>query len=187
MAEKAQFEALALPHMESVYRAAVALSGRRQDAEELVQATFLKAIERFDSFTAGTNCKAWLLRILRNTWFDELRHRKVVGTTLPVDEGRIAAEAAAPDGEPETTWADAEDLLENFSDEQVIRALGELPDEQRLTLYLVDVEDLSHDEAAGILGVAVGTIKSRTSRARGALKRKLQAHARDLGFIGREP
>lgn len=182
MTDREQFDTAALPHLESVYRAAVALCGRRQDADELVQRTFLKAIERFDSFAPGTNCKAWLLRILRNTWFDELRHRRVVGPTVSADDARLAE----PDRSGETTWTDARDLLENFSDEQVIKALNELPDDQRLTLYLVDVEELSHEEAAGVLDVAVGTVKSRTSRARAALKERLEAHARDRGFIGRE-
>ena len=171
-----------MPHLSAVYRAAMALCRHRQDAEELVQATFLKALERFDSFEAGTHCKAWLLRILRNTWFDELRHRKVVGPTVSAEKVAIAE----PDGEAETMWTDARDLLENFSDEQIIAALGDLPDEQRLTLYLVDVEALSQEEAAGVLGVAVGTVKSRSSRARAVLKQRLAAHARDLGFVGRD-
>jgi len=171
-----------MPHLESVYRAASALCGRRQDAEELTQTTLVKAIERFDSFAEGTNCKAWLLRILRNTWFDELRHRKVVGPTVDAEKLQIA-DPAHPE---ETAWTNAEDLLENFSDAEVIRALGELPDEQRLTLYLVDVEELDHEAAADILGVAVGTVKSRASRARSALKGRLTARARELGFLERE-
>jgi RNA polymerase sigma-70 factor (ECF subfamily) len=181
MAERAQFEKIALQHMESVYRAAWALCRRKQDAEELAQRTFLKALERFGSFEEGTNCKAWLLRILRNTWFDELRHRKVVGPTVPVEEIPLGEASPAE----QTAWSDPRDLLENFSDEQVIAALRELPDDQRLTLYLVDVEGLTHDEAAEIMDIAVGTVKSRTSRARESLRQRLEAHARDLGYVGR--
>jgi RNA polymerase sigma-70 factor, ECF subfamily len=183
MADKRDFESTAMPHLEAVYRAALALARRQQEAEELVQVTFAKALERFGSFQAGTNCKAWLFQILRNTWLDELRHRKVVGPTVSIEEGRPAL--ADPPHAEETAWTDAASVLENFADDDVRRALGELPDDQRLTLFLVDVEGLGQDEAAAILGVAAGTVKSRTSRAREVLRRKLMDHARDLGLLGR--
>ncbi|HUU57970.1 MAG TPA: RNA polymerase sigma factor [Phycisphaerae bacterium] len=181
MADREQFESAALPHIEAVFRAAVALCGDREHAEDLVQVTYLKALEGFNSFRPGSNCRAWLVRILRNTWVDELRHRKVAGPQLPVNEGLLGA----PDSPDETVWTNARDLLDNFSDQQVIRALGEIPEEQRLTLFLVDVEQLPQEEVAEIMAVAVGTVKSRTSRARAALKQRLFAHAKDLGFIGR--
>ena len=79
-----------------------------------------------------------------------------------------------------------QDLLENFSDEQVVRALKELPDEKRLTLFLIDVEQLSQEEVAEIMDVAVGTVKSRTSRARVVLKEKLLSYAKEMGFLGSE-
>jgi RNA polymerase sigma-70 factor (ECF subfamily) len=172
-----------MPHLDAVYRAAVALCRHGQEAEDLVQMTYAKALERFDSFEPGSNCRAWLLQILRNTWIDELRHRKVVGTVVSIDEGQPAI--ADPPHTQEPVWTNARDVLENFSDDEVRRALGELPDDQRLTLFLVDVEGLSQEEAAQVTGVPAGTVKSRTSRAREALKQKLMAHARDLGLLGR--
>jgi RNA polymerase sigma-70 factor (ECF subfamily) len=181
MVDTTEFERVAMPYLQDVYRAAVALSGNRDRGEDLAQATFLKALTRFETFKIGTNCKAWLMRILRNTWVDELRHRKVVGPEVSVEENLLPGTVDAE----RTSWSDATDLLENFADEQVIRALGELPDDQRLTLFLVDVEDMPQDEVAGILGVAIGTIKSRASRARAALRDRLEAHAKDLGFLGR--
>ncbi len=174
------FEQAALPHLASVYRAAVAVCGRSGEAEDLTQATFLKALERFDTFKPGTNCRAWLLQIMRNTRIDELRRRKVAGNAVPIEESLVVAE---PQMAP-TVWSDAEDLLGNFSDEQVIRALKLLPEDQRLTLFLADVEQLSHQEVAEITGVAVGTVKSRTSRAREVLKHHLLSHAREMGFAG---
>jgi RNA polymerase sigma-70 factor (ECF subfamily) len=176
-----RFGELVLPHLEAVYRAAVALSGQGPQAEDLTQTTFLKALETLDSFVEGTNCKAWLLRILRNTWIDVLRRRKTAGTTVPVEEALVAA----PEEPAATQWTDARDLLENFADEEIIQSLSELPDDQRLTLYLVDVEQLDHREVADVMGVPIGTIKSRASRARAALKQRLRARAMDLGFIGR--
>ena len=181
MQSSKRFEQIALPHLDSVYRAAVALLGRSGDAEDLTQATFAKALERFHTFEAGTNCKAWLFQIMRNIRIDQLRHQKVTGNAVPLDEDLAAAE---PQSE-QTAWSDARDLLENFSDEQIIRALKLLPEDQRLTLFLVDVEQLSQQEVAAITEVAVGTVKSRTGRARNALRSLLLSYAEELGFTGR--
>ncbi|MBW8035853.1 MAG: sigma-70 family RNA polymerase sigma factor [Planctomycetes bacterium] len=176
------FEKLAMPHLDAVYRAAVAICGRQSIAEDLVQDTFAKALNRFELFEKGTNCKAWLLQILRNTWIDSLRHQKVTGLTLPLED-EITAEATEAH---ETVWSNAEDLLENFSDEQIIKALSGLPEDQRLTLFLTDVENLSQKDVAQITGVAVGTVKSRVSRGRAELKNKLNSYAKQMGLIGGE-
>lgn len=181
-AERAhRFERIALLHLDAVYRTAVALSGRSNEAEDLTQTTFARALERFDRFEPGTNCKAWLLQILRNIWVDQLRRKKTAGSTVPLDEALVATEESSA----ETTWSDAEDLLENFSDDQIIEAMRQLPDDQRLTLYLIDVEQLSQQEVAEITDVAVGTVKSRTSRARTELKKRLTSYAREMGYRGR--
>jgi RNA polymerase sigma-70 factor (ECF subfamily) len=175
-----RFEQIALPHLDHVYRAAVALCGRTNEAEDLTQTTFARALERFETFSPGTNCKAWLFQILRNIWIDQLRRKQVAGSAVPLDEALVAQES----GVEETVWSDAEDLLQNFSDDQVIAALRQLPDDQRLTLFLVDVEQLSQQEVAEITGVAVGTVKSRTSRARRELKNRLLPYAKEMGLKG---
>jgi RNA polymerase sigma-70 factor (ECF subfamily) len=175
------FENEALQHLDAVYRAAMALCRERQEAEDLVQTTYLKAMERFGTFKKGTDGKAWLLQILRNTWIDRLRHQRVIGTAVRIEDIQLAERPAAE----EPVWSNACDLLENFSDEQVINALQELPDEQRLTLFLVDVERLSLRDVAEITGVAVGTVKSRSARARSQLKWKLATYAKELGLTGR--
>jgi len=176
------FEEIAMPHLDTVYRAAVAMCGGRNDAEDLTQATFLKAFERFESFRKGTNCKAWLLSILRNKWIDLMRHRGTVGQVLQIDESIIASR----EQNDEIKYSNCNDLLENFSDEQIIKALKSLPDQQRFPLFLVDVEQLSHEEVAKIMGVPVGTVKSRTSRARAILRKRLFSHAKEMGFAGGE-
>ena len=122
----------------------------------------------------------------------------MVGTTVSIERSDPAiADSSSPAevadglrraGPPhaeEPVWTSAKDVLENFSDDEVRRALGELPDDQRLTLFLVDVEGLSQEEAAEITGVPAGTVKSRTSRARETLKQRLMDHAVDLGLLGR--
>ena len=163
--------------MNGVYRTALALCGNVHEAEDLVQTTFVKALERFDRFKVGMNCKAWLCRIVRNLWIDQLRHKKVIGKEMPVEAEMLEETAPAA----ETSWNNAQDLLENFSDEQVIRALGQLPAEQHLTLFLIDVERFSQEKIAAITEVAVGTVKSRTSRARREFKKKLSTYAPGTG------
>ena len=111
-----------------------------------------------------------------------MRHQKIAGLTLPLEEEIVAR--ASEDGE--LKWSNAEDLIENFSDEQIIKALSELPEDQRLTLFLLDVEQLSQKEVAQITDVKVGTVKSRASRARMKLKNKLTSYAKQMGLIGGE-
>lgn len=176
------FEKAALVHIDAVYRAAYAMCANSEEADDLTQATFLKAFEKFGSFRAGTNCKAWLLRILRNKWIDEMRHRKIRGPVLQIEENQVAAQPY----QSEPLYTNAEDMLGSFSDEQVIESLKSLPENQRLALFLMDIEQLTQEEAATVLGVPVGTVKSRTSRARANLKVKLLSHAKALGFTGGE-
>ena len=180
MSLRNEFENKAMVHIDAVYRTASALCSNKHTVDDLVQTAFLKAFENFGSFKKGTNCKAWLLRILRNTWFDHLRHLKVVDTQLPLTE-ELAEDK--PRNE-KTVWSNAKDLVENFSDEQIIKALNKLPDDQRLTLFLIDVEGLSQEEVARITDVAVGTVKSRASRARAELKNRLSSYAKQMGLIG---
>jgi len=170
-----------MPYLDNVFRMALTLCRSRPQAHDLTQTTFMKAFKQFGAFEIGTNCKAWLLRILRNTWLDWLRHQKVSGTTVPIVEDDLVESPQADIQE----WHDASDILERFSDEQVIDAMNMLPEDQRLTVFLVDVEGMSQEDAAEMLDVPVGTIKSRTSRARARLKTLLAAHAKDLGLLGR--
>jgi len=176
MSRQSEFENIAMVHLDAAYRAALALSGQPALADDLTQTTFLKAFEKFGSFKKNTNCRAWLMRILRNTWIDHLRSKKTAPNMLPIDEQLISNDPA----NAETTWSDPENLLENFSDQQVIKALAQLPEDQRLALFLTDVEEFTHQETAEIMQVAVGTIKSRTSRARTALKNILSEYAKEM-------
>jgi RNA polymerase sigma-70 factor (ECF subfamily) len=181
MADRSKFEEMALPYLDTLYRVALTLCRRPTKADDLVQTAYLKGLRNFASYRTGTNLKAWLIRILRNTWIDELRHSKVAGPSHSLEEQWLPD----PAGEDPSDVTVNEDLLERFSDQDVIRALQDLPEEQRITLLLLDVEDLSQDEVAEITNVAVGTVKSRSSRARRTLKTTLLDHARDRGFVER--
>lgn len=159
-----------MPWIDAAYGAALALSGDPGAADDLVQTTYLKAWERFDRFRPGTNCRAWLMRILRNTWYDRLRKHR---PALFADEDawdRLPAEPEGPDA-PEP--GDVSAHLERMDDERLVAALLQLPEPFRLVLLLVDVEEHTHAEVAEELGVAVGTIKSRASRGRRMLRQAL--------------
>ena len=174
------YDHLVLPHLDALFRAAMAICGSRQEAEDLTQTTLVRALERFETFKPGTNCRAWLYRIMRNLWTDQLRHMKVVGTSRPIDDEVMELEDEHPE---ELIWSNAEDLLENFSDEQVIKAMRQVPEDQRLSLFLTEVERFSYQEVAEITGVAMGTVKSRINRARALLTQKLQDYAKEMGFL----
>jgi RNA polymerase sigma-70 factor (ECF subfamily) len=121
------------------------------------------------------------LSIMRNMWIDQIRHQSSIGQILKLDEG-----IAADEKQDEIKYTNSQDLLANFSDEEIIKALKSLPDEQRFALFLVDVEKLSYKEVSEIMNIAIGTVKSRTSRARAALKKRLYSHAKEMGFTGGE-
>jgi len=182
MAKTSEFESVALVHIDTIYKIAISLCRDKEQAGDLVQITYLKAFEQFETFKKGTNCKAWLARILRNSWIDQIRHKQVAGEILSIEENLISESVE----DKQTVWSNSEDLIENFSDEQIIKALKKLPEEQRMALFLIDVEQFSQEEVSEIMGVAVGTIKSRTSRARMRLKRELLSYAKEMGFVGGE-
>jgi RNA polymerase sigma-70 factor (ECF subfamily) len=166
-------------------RAALIQTGNLAEAEDLAQETFLKAFRAMDTFRAETNAKAWLLTILRNTRID--RFRAAAGSERHVSLEELAAEPADErlQGESDlgAAWRSPQELLSAFSDQDVICALQELADELRWTLLLVDVEEMDHAEAAKVLGVPVGTIKSRAHRGRALLRRALLPIARERRLV----
>ncbi len=173
------------PHSATVLRVALVLTNHNQaEAEDVTQETMLKALRSLNQFTPGTDAKSWLLAILRNAWVDRIRSRKARRESASVEE--MVAEPTAPEPTPpEPGWEQPDDLLAQFGDRDVIAALHELPDDMRWTLLLVDVQGLDNAEAANVLGVAVGTVKSRMHRARRQLRDVLLPRAAELGFVKR--
>ena len=163
-----------LAYADTLYNLARYLTHNTADAEELVQETYARALRGADRFEAGTNLKAWLFRILRNTWISAYRRRRA----NPV-VGGLDTVAPVVDGTSET-WLrdDAElDRLRKLVAEDIERAMASLTEEAR-TVILLDMEGLTEVEVASVLGCAVGTVKSRLSRARAALRRQLKDYAR---------
>jgi len=154
-----------------VLRTAGFLAGNHAAAEDLAQETLVKAFKSMAQFDVTSNAKAWLSAILRNTWIDNLR---AAGkrTALSLDDSAIdIPETRLPETTPNV--ADPAALLEQFSDAQMITALRTLPEEIRWTLMLVDVESLDHAQAAQILNIPEGTVKSRAHRGRQMLRERL--------------
>jgi RNA polymerase sigma-70 factor (ECF subfamily) len=177
-----QFEAEALPHLDAVFRYARTLAGDATVAEDLTQETMLKAFKAWHRFRPGSNVRAWLLTILRNTFINEYRRRQHEGN--PVDMMAI---------EPFAVFSEVQDVdpegrfFASIVDEEVLQAIRELPDEFREVLLLSDAESLSYAEIADMLGIPVGTVKSRLFRARHALQRTLYDYAVEMGYVKRRP
>jgi RNA polymerase sigma factor (sigma-70 family) len=165
----ASFEQLALPLLPALLRHALWLTQNEAEAEDLTQETLSKALRAFDSFTPDTNFKAWIFRILRNTFLTSRTGIAAMRTTFLEDhEGLEASVAAGPT--PEETLIHLDDAA------TVQQALLQLPPILRDCLLLCDVEDLKYREIASILDVPLGTVMSRISRARAALRAHLQPH-----------
>jgi RNA polymerase sigma-70 factor (ECF subfamily) len=165
----------ALVHADALYNLARYLTGRDADAEDLVQETYARAFGAASRFTAGTNLKAWLCRILRNAFLDTVRRRRrePPGIDLPPDEVPVPA---VSDG---ALRGDAElDRLRTVVGQEIEEALMSLSEDAR-TVVLLDLDGLTEMEVAVVLGCAPGTVKSRLSRARGALRARLRDYARE--------
>ena len=172
------FEEEALPHLDSLYRMALRLTADPSRAEDLVQETMLKAYRAWGQYQSGTNARAWLLTILRNTFINEYRRRK--REPVPVDIDAVEPYAIYRDVEQ----ADPEGaFFDQIVDERVLAAIDELPPEFREVLALSDLENLSYAEIASTLGIPIGTVKSRLFRARRQLQTSLYSHAVETGII----
>jgi RNA polymerase sigma-70 factor, ECF subfamily len=158
-----RFELTAVPYLTDVYRVARQMSDESR-APDLVQETYLRAWKYFDTFEPGTNCRAWLLRILHNVWTDQWRQ---VRLEIPLNDSEFSGI------EPYYSWED-EFLREEFS-QAVERALSQLPEMYRWAVLLTDVEELSYQEAALVMNCPIGTVMSRINRGRRALARLLRA------------
>ena len=167
-----EFEAAAMPHMNDIYRTAMRLLGAATGADDVVQDVYLQAWKSFSQFEKGTNCRAWLFKILFHTLFHY--RRKWLNVRMIQGPDDVIDQTASP--EPA--------LSEHITDEEILAALDEIPHDFRAVALLVDVEEFSYKEAATILNVPIGTVMSRLSRSRKLLRERLAGMAQSYG-IGR--
>ncbi len=171
-----EFETLLRRHMDPLYYAALDLSGNSSDAEDIVQEAALKGLRRFETFREGTDFKAWMMTIVANTYIDLYRRRRREKPAATEDAVQALAESESP-----LRAGDLEFLLPD----DVERALGSLPEEQRAAIVLVDVNGLTNQEAAEALGWPLGTVNSRVYRGRAELRTILRRAADGHRMLGK--
>jgi len=179
----ARFERDAMPLLDQLYGAALRMTRKPADAEDLVQEAYLKAYAAFGSFTAGTNLKAWMYRILTNTYINGYRKKQRQPQQYPTDEitdWQLADAAEHTSRGLRSAEVEALDLL---PDSDIKNALQELPDEFRMAVYYADVEGFAYKEIAEIMGTPIGTVMSRLHRGRKQLRGLLGDVARERGFV----
>jgi RNA polymerase sigma-70 factor, ECF subfamily len=186
MADQAAFADLAMEFMPALYTAALRMTRNPADAEDLVQETYLKAYRAFSTFELGTNLKAWLYRILTNTYINTYRAAKRRPEIADVDdvEDLYLYHHLAGDGTATQGRSAEDEALERFTDTDVKEAIESLPDNFRMAVLLADVEGFSYKEIAEITDVPIGTVMSRIHRGRKALQKALLERGRTLGLVG---
>ena len=177
------FDEAALPHVDALYNTALRLTRNPQDAEDLVQETFFKAYRYYDKYQKGTNLKAWLFKILKNTFNNHYRKKQQrppqsdFATIEDSFEDRISEDVLRKMKNPE------EQFLEDVLDQDIQAALDALPENYRMAVVLADLEDFSYKEIAEILEVPVGTVMSRLYRGRKRLEATMLEYAREHGYL----
>lgn len=178
---KARFEREALPHLDAMYAVAVRLTGGQRDAEDLVQDAMLRAFRFYDKYREGTNVKAWLLKVMTNIFLNKVK--KVSGKPALIEFETVEEFLGEAEQDASAELSSSSEAFKEVLDQDVARALDELPVEYRMPVLLSAVEDMSYKDIAEAIGCPVGTVMSRLYRGRKMLERSLKAYAQSIGFL----
>ncbi len=176
-----EFEREALPHSDLLYNYALRMTNNAADAEDLLQETYLKAFRFWESYEQGTNIRAWLFRIMKNSYINRYRKEVKEPDTVDYDEVQhfytsVRDESADPNDLQETVFS-------NLLDDDVAGAIAELPEDFRTVVILCDIEGLPYEEIARFVDCPVGTVRSRLHRGRKLLRSKLLEYAKNRGYV----
>ncbi len=180
----ADFQREAIPHMNAVFNFALRMTGDEDDANDLVQETFMKAFRFFDKFEKGTNCKAWLFRILKNSYIND--YRKAVREPNKVDYEDIQNFYENVKADEVDSKHYEQDAFTNLLDDEITKVLTALPEDFRTVIILSDIEGFTYEEIADFVDIPVGTVRSRLHRARKMLYSQLYDYAKDRGFVKKD-
>jgi len=181
------FELGELPFREQLFKTAVRLTRSSEDAEDLVQETYLKAYRHYASFRPGTNLKAWLFKILKNTFINDYRRRKQVPPQVDFADLEETFESVLSTSASAGARTPEEELLETSLDSEVRRALGGLPHNYKVVVLLADIEGYAYKEIADILAIPVGTVMSRLYRGRRLLEKALLSFGVRYNYLHKRP
>ena len=174
------FEKELFPHMEALKTFAYHLTYNEEDADDLVQETYLKAHKFIENYDAGTNAKAWLFKILKNAYINDYRKKVRRPTKVDLDDLISIRDGENPNSH---TFHDLrQEIFDNTMGDEVTLAMNSLPIEFRTVILLCDIENFSYDETAKILELPIGTVRSRLFRAMNMLKEKLKQYAINMGY-----
>ena len=180
LAKEKLFEEQLLPHADALFNFAYHLTYNEEDANDLVQETFLKAFRFINSFDSGTNAKAWLFKILKNGFINEYRKKKKEPNKVDYED--IIAYQDADEEKGGVAFDLREDIFDGMMGDEITVALDKLPVDFKTIILLCDIEEFSYEEIAKILDIPIGTVRSRLHRARNALKESLKEYAEKMGF-----
>lgn len=176
-----EFEQEALPHMDVLYNYALRTTNSPEDADDLVQETYLKAYRFWDKYEKGTNVRAWLFRIMKNSYINRYRKESKEPEKVDYEDVQNFYNTIRADA------ADANDLQEsmfgNLLEDDVAKAIADLPEEFRTVVILCDIEGLTYEEIADFFDIPLGTVRSRLHRGRKLLRAKLLKFARNKGYV----
>jgi len=172
------FEEEFMPQIDALYTFAYHLTYNEEDANDLVQETYMKAYRFIDKYKEGTNAKAWLFKILKNAFINQYRRKSKQPTKVDYEDI-----AGYQEGDDDTSYADLrEEMFQSMMGDEVTNAINALPVDFRVVILLCDIEGFTYEEISKILDIPIGTVRSRLHRARNMLKDKLRTYARSLGY-----